>query len=86
MNLQIYLPEELEALLQNEVESGGYSDVNDVVLDALRCFFSNETGLFSPELEKLRDDVKTRRDNIISGKEHWVDGEEFFLRMEQKFP
>lgn len=85
MTLQINLPAELEALLQNQVKAGGYSDVNDVILDALRSFFTHETELSQQELAVLRDDVQNRRENIKTGKEHWVDGEDFFARMERKF-
>ncbi len=83
--MQINLPVELEALLQSQVKSGVYSDVNDVVLDALRSFFTHETELSPQQLIMLRDDVQKRVEDIKSGKECWVDGEDFFARMEQKF-
>jgi antitoxin ParD1/3/4 len=84
MTLHISLPQELENLVQHEVASGMYGDAGEVVREALRCFFSNESTLPPQQLSWLRDELAKRREAIENGSEYWVDGESFFANMEQK--
>lgn len=85
MTLHVSLPRELETLVHREVESGMYGSASEVVREALRNFFKDETDLTAQELAWLREDMKQRQARIANGQESWVDGEAFFVRVEEKF-
>jgi len=57
----IVLTQQLELMIQAKVDSGKYSDANEVVLEALRVLEREE------QLERLRAEVKIGHDQIEHG-------------------
>lgn len=85
MTLHISLPQELETMVQHEVARGLYGDAQELVREALRCFFSHESTLPPQQLSWLREELSRRREGLQTGAECWVDGADFFAQMEAKY-
>ena len=80
MTLHVSLPQELENLVHGQVQSGMYGSASEVVREALREYFNQDSDL--SHLKQEIDQIKARLD---SGEEELVDGEEFFDDMTDKY-
>lgn len=80
MTLHVSLPQELENLVHRQVQSGMYGSASEVVREALREYFNQDSDL--SHLKQEIDQIKARLD---SGEEELVDGEEFFDDMTDKY-
>ena len=80
MTLHVSLPQELENLVHGQVKSGMYGSASEVVREALREYFNQDSNL--AYLKQEIDQIKARLD---SGEEELIDGEEFFDDMADKY-
>lgn len=85
MTLHISLPEELENLVQNQIETGMYNNPSEVVSDALRLFFVDDDEITPKKIAWLNDIIEKQEEGIKNGSEQWMDGEAVFKEMEQKY-
>lgn len=79
MSIHVSLPKELESRVHEEVASGMYGSVSEVVREALRDFFSKDE-----DLSYLRKEIQEIQARLDAGTERLIDGEQFFTEMDQK--
>jgi antitoxin ParD1/3/4 len=66
MGLHVSLPQELERLVHQEVETGMYGSASELVREALRDFFDNLAGRELADMNALRDEMQARRQRALS--------------------
>lgn len=64
--MEVALTPELEALIQQEVESGRYPSAGEVIRDALRLF-KRQSELPEQELDALRQEIQIGIDELDRG-------------------
>lgn len=83
--MNISLPEELEKLVKERVDSGLYGSASEVVREALRnMFFKNEPKLTAREAEQIRKIVLPRLAAIDNGTAVLHDHETVWNDIEQE--
>ena len=60
--MNINLPPELEAQVQEKVDSGLYNDANEVISEALRFIFAHEDIVLQMKLDYLRQHLAVPED------------------------
>ena len=82
--MNISLPEELERLVKERVESGLYGSASEVVREALRnMFFKNDQELTSYEAEQIRKIVLPRLKAIDDGTAKLIPFEQAMKEIDQ---
>ena len=76
--MDIFLPQQLEELVKQKVESGQYSCASEVVVDALWLLYYQDR-FREMKLEELRKEIQKGLDSGPS-----IPGDEFFSRLREK--
>ncbi len=83
--MNISLPEELEKLVKERVDSGLYGSASEVVREALRnMFFKNDQELTAREAEQIRKIVLPRLAAIDNGTAKLVSFEQAMKEIDQE--
>ena len=72
------LPQELERLVHQEVETGMYGSASELVREALRDFFDHLAGRELADMKELRQEMQARRQRALNNLDHLQDVEEAF--------
>ena len=80
MTIHVSLPEELENKVHQQVSTGMYSSVSEVVREALRNFFGGGDQLSAAEIATIRSVMAPRLEAVQNGTAKLVDGEAYFDR------
>jgi len=76
--MEIFLPQQLEDLVKQKVQSGEYNCVSEVIVDALWLLHYQDR-LNEIMLAELREEIQKGLDSGPS-----ISGEEFFSRLREK--
>ncbi len=80
MTIHVSLPETLENMVKDRVESGVYGSASEVVREALRRFFhvSEDNNIHPDNIEHIRQVVGPRLEAVKDGTAKLKDGEAVF--------
>ncbi|KHE91562.1 hypothetical protein S225a_10810 [Candidatus Brocadiaceae bacterium S225] len=80
MTIHVSLPEALENMVKDRVESGVYGSASEVVREALRRFFhvSEDNNIHPEDIEHIRQVVGPRLEAVKNGTATLKDGEAVF--------
>jgi antitoxin ParD1/3/4 len=84
MGLHVSLPEELERLVHQEVETGMYGSASELVREALRDFFENLAGSKLVDMKELRQEMQARRQRAFNNLDQLQGVEEVFKELSDK--
>lgn len=84
MGLHVSLPEELERLVHQEVETGMYGSASELVREALRDFFENLAGSKLVDMNELRQEMQARRQRAFNNLDQLQGVEEVFKELSDK--
>ena len=84
MGLHVSLPQELEKLVHQEVETGMYGSASELVREALRDFFDHLAGRELVDMKELRQEMQARRHRALNNLDHLQDVEEAFKELSDK--
>jgi len=84
MGLHVSLPEELERLVHQEVETGMYGSASELVREALRDFFVHLAGRELVDMKELRQEMQARRQRALNNLDHLQSVEEAFKELSDK--
>ena len=78
MTIHVSLPEQLENMVHNQVDTGMYHSASEVVREALRRFFSGQDQLNATEIAYIRETIAPRMEAVRNGSAELIDGEQYF--------
>jgi antitoxin ParD1/3/4 len=84
MGLHVSLPEELERLVHQEVETGMYGSASELVREALRDFFDHLAGSKLVDMKELRQEMQARRQRAFNNLDQLQGVEEVFKELSDK--
>jgi antitoxin ParD1/3/4 len=84
MGLHVSLPQELERLVHQEVETGMYGSASELVREALRDFFDLLTRRELVDMKELRPEMQARRQRAFNNLDHLQGVEEAFKELSDK--
>ncbi len=84
MGLHVSLPQELERLVHQKVETGMYGSASKLVREALRDFFDYMAGRELIDMKELRQEMQARRQRAASSPDHLQCVEEAFKELSEK--
>ena len=84
MGLHVSLPQELERLVHQEVETGMYGSASELVREALRDFFANLAGRELVDMKDLRQEMQVRQQRAFNNLDQLQDVEEAFKELSNK--
>ena len=84
MGLHVSLPDELERLVHQEVETGMYGSASELVREALRDFFDHLAGHQLADMKELRQEMQARRRRALNNPDHLQGVEEAFKELSDK--
>lgn len=84
MGLHVSLPQELERLVHQEVETGMYGSASELVREALRDFFDHLAGRELADMKELRQEMQARRQRALNNLDQLQGVEEAFKELSDK--
>jgi len=84
MGLHVSLPQELERLVHQEVETGMYGSASELVREALRDFFDHLAGRELVDMKELRHEMQARRQKALNNLDNLQNVEEAFKELSGK--
>ena len=84
MGLNVSLPQELERLVHQEVETGMYGSASELVREALRDFFDHLAGRERVDMKELRQEMQARRQRAFNNLDQLQDVEQAFEELSDK--
>ncbi|NDP57982.1 MAG: type II toxin-antitoxin system ParD family antitoxin [Oxalobacteraceae bacterium] len=84
MGLHVSLPEELERLVHQEVETGMYGSASELVREALRDFFDDLSGRKMVDMKDLRQEMQIRRHQALKNLDNLQSVEAAFQELSDK--
>jgi antitoxin ParD1/3/4 len=84
MGLHVSLPQELERLVHQEVETGMYGSASELVREALRDFFDHLAGRELVDMKELRQEMQARRQRAFNNLDQLQGVEEAFKELSDK--
>lgn len=84
MGLHVSLPQELERLVHQEVETGMYGSASELVREALRDFFDHLAGRGLVDMKELGQEMQARRQRAFNNLDQLQGVEEVFKELSDK--
>ena len=84
MGLHVSLPQELENLVHQQVETGMYGSASELVREALRDFFDHRSSRELLDVKQLREGMQARRQRVLNNPDHLHDVEKAFKELSGK--
>ena len=84
MGLHVSLPQELERLVHQEVETGMYGSASELVREALRDFFDHLAGCERVDMKELCQEMQARRQRAFNNLDQVQGVEQAFKELSDK--